>query len=59
MVDIKEMLLALDKVLIGMAVYHRKPVFIVFCGYLSGRVGTEGADLVVKGGGIIYQLGFW
>ena len=43
---------------VRMAVYHCKAVFVIFCGHLPGRIGTEGADLVVEGGGIVYQLGF-
>ena len=43
---------------VRMTVYHCKAVLVVFCGHLPGRIGTEGADLVVEGGGIVYQLGF-
>ena len=41
-----------------MSVDNRKPVLVVFRGYFPGWVGTEGADLVVKGWGVVYQLGF-
>ena len=40
-----------------MSVDNGQAVLVVFRGNLTGRVGTEGADLVVKGGGIVYQLG--
>ena len=41
-----------------MAVDHGKSVFVVFGGHFAGGVRTEGADLVVEGGGVVYQLGF-
>src|SRR5699024_4101768 len=44
--------------LIGMSVYHRQAVLIVLRGHLAGGVGTEGADLIVEGGGVVDQLGF-
>ena len=41
-----------------MAVYHCQSVFIVFGSDLAGRVGTESTNFVVKGRGIVDQLGF-
>ena len=43
---------------ICVAVYHSQTVFVIFCGYLAGWIGAEGPDLVVKGRGVVYQLGF-
>ena len=40
-----------------MPIDHCQAVFIVFRGNLAGWVGAEGADLVVKGGGVVHQLG--
>ena len=43
--------------LVGMAVDHRQAIFVILCGHLSRRIGTEGTHLIVEGGGIIHQLG--
>ena len=40
-----------------MAVYYCKAVFIVFGCYFTGRVAAEGAYLIVKGRGVVDQLG--
>ena len=41
-----------------MSVDNGQAVLVVLRGNLSGWVGAEGADLVIKGGGVVYQLGF-
>ena len=41
-----------------MAVDHGQPVLVILCCHLSGRIGAEGSDLIIKGGRVVDQLGF-